>query len=92
MLAFEANTFVHAEEVGGRVHAADSLHANMELADSAVAETRMQHIKKKVKHAGKVVYRFVKNFDNYDTTYISPNYYNFTAMLQNTNSFQTYKF
>ena len=92
MLAFEANTFVHAEEAGGRVHAADSLHANMELADSAVTETRMQHIKKKVKHAGNVFYRFVKNFDNYDTTYISPNYYNFTAMLQNTNSFQTYKF
>lgn len=92
VLAFEANTFVHAEEVGERVHAADSLHANMELADSAVTETRMQHIKKKVKHAGNVFYRFVKNFDNYDTTYISPNYYNFTAMLQNTNSFQTYKF
>ena len=92
VLAFEANTFVHAEEVGERVHAADSLHANMELADSAVTETRMQHIRKKVKHAGNVFYRFVKNFDNYDTTYISPNYYNFTAMLQNTNSFQTYKF
>lgn len=92
VLAFEANTFVHAEEVGERVHAADSLHANMELADSTVTETRMQHIKKKVKHAGNVFYRFVKNFDNYDTTYISPNYYNFTAMLQNTNSFQAYKF
>lgn len=92
MLAFEANTFVHAEDAGGKAPAADSLHANMVLVDSAVTETRMQHIKKKVKHAGNVFYRFVKNFDNYDTTYISPNYYNFTAMLQNTNSFQTYKF
>ena len=64
MLAFEANTFVHAEEVGERVHAADSLHANMVLADSAVTETRMQHIKKKVKNAGNEFYRFVKNIDN----------------------------
>lgn len=48
-------------------------------------------MKKKVKHAGSIVYRFIKSFDDYDTTYISPNYYNFTAMGQNTNFFQTYK-
>lgn len=35
--------------------------------------------------------RFFKNFNNYDTTYISPNYYNYTAMLQNTLTFQTFR-
>ncbi len=52
---------------------------------------KMQKLKKKVKHTGSILYRFVKSFDDYDTTYISPNYYNYTAMLQNTNYFQVYK-
>lgn len=43
---------------------------------------------KKMKHTGNLMARFIKNFDSYDTTYISPNYYNFTAMLQNTNYFR----
>lgn len=46
---------------------------------------------KKMKHTGSLMARFIKNFDSYDTTYISPNYYNFTAMLQNTNYFQVYR-
>lgn len=48
-------------------------------------------IKKKMKHTGSIIYRFIKNFDEYDTSYIAPNYYNYTAMLQNTNYFQVYK-
>lgn len=35
--------------------------------------------------------RFIKQFDEYDTTYISPNYYNYTAMLQNTNFSQSFR-
>lgn len=35
--------------------------------------------------------RFIKQFDEYDTTYISPNYYNYTAMLQNTNLSQSFR-
>lgn len=35
--------------------------------------------------------RFFRNFDDYDTSYISPNYYNYTAMLQNTNFYQVYR-
>lgn len=38
--------------------------------------------KKKRKH-GKC-HRFFKNFNQIDTTYVTPNYYNFTAMLQQT--------
>lgn len=48
-------------------------------------------IKKKVKHTGNLLYRFIKSFDDFDTTYIAPNYYNFTAMGQNTNYFQMFK-
>lgn len=35
--------------------------------------------------------RFLKSFNDYDSTYISPNYYNYTAMVQNTNLFQVYR-
>lgn len=52
---------------------------------------RRKRMKTKIKRTGSLVYRFIKNFDEYDTTYISPNYYNYTAMLQNTNYFQHYK-
>lgn len=36
------------------------------------------------------LYRFVKDFSSVDTTYVEPQRYNFTAMLQNTNTFEIY--
>lgn len=48
-------------------------------------------MKKKIKRTGSLFKRFIKSFDDYDTTYISPNYYNFTAMVQNTNYSQVYR-
>lgn len=35
--------------------------------------------------------RFIQSLSDYDTTYVSPNYYMFTAMGQNTNFFQRYR-
>lgn len=48
-------------------------------------------IKEKIKHTGNIFVRFVKSFNEIDTTYITPNYYNFAAMMQNTNFYQTYR-
>lgn len=48
-------------------------------------------LKERIKKTGNIFYRFIKKMDEYDTTYISPNYYNYTAMLQNTNFYQNYK-
>lgn len=48
-------------------------------------------LKERMKKTGNIFYRFIKKMDEYDTTYISPNYYNYTAMLQNTNFYQNYK-
>ncbi|HRF86510.1 MAG TPA: DUF4421 family protein, partial [Alloprevotella sp.] len=48
-------------------------------------------VKEKIKRTGSLLYKIVKSFDDYDTDYISPNYYNYTAMLQNTNFYQTYR-
>lgn len=62
--------------------------------DSCSADTtagkRERNFRKKVKRTGSLLYRFIKAFDEYDTDYITPNYYNFTAMLQNTNFYQVY--
>ena len=44
----------------------------------------------KKKKRGNIFVRFFKNFNDYDTTYIEPQHYNFAAMVQNTNTFQSY--
>lgn len=70
-------------------HAADGATAT----DSCRADTSAtahEGFRDKVKRTGSLLYRFVKNFDEYDTDYITPNYYNYTAMLQNTNFYQVY--
>ena len=36
------------------------------------------------------IYQFVKNFSRVDTNYVEPQRYNFTAMLQNTNTYEIY--
>ncbi len=59
---------------------------------SAFAETLPSDsavVKKKKK--GSWLKNFIRNFNDYDTTYIKPNYYNWTAMLQNTNFYQSYR-
>ncbi len=38
----------------------------------------------KIKHSGGLIKRFIKAFDAYDTTYIEPNKYHMTVMLQGT--------
>ncbi len=45
----------------------------------------------RLKRTGSWLKRFFRNFDDYDTSYIQPNYYNYTAMLQNTNFSQLYR-
>ncbi len=39
-----------------------------------------------------LIKRIINRFNDYDTTYISPNYFNYSAMLQNTNSYQALRF
>lgn len=75
---------------GGNLYA-ETLRDTAKVTEDVDSLRRIQKFKKKVKHTGSLLYRFLKNFDDYDTTYISPNYYNWTAMVQNTNYFQTYK-
>lgn len=58
----------------------------------AESQEKAPKLKEKVKHTGSLVYRFIKNFDAYDSTYIEPNHYNFTFMAQSTSFFQPVRF
>ncbi|MGM9693753.1 MAG: DUF4421 domain-containing protein [Alloprevotella sp.] len=69
--------------------ATDSLRLLLLAPDSAATPAQKLSITKKLKQSW--LARFIRSFDEYDTAYITPNYYNFTAMAQNTNIFQLYK-
>ena len=43
------------------------------------------------KRVGGTLYKFVKNFSQVDTNYIEPQRYNYTLMLQNTNTYELYR-
>lgn len=43
------------------------------------------------KKKGSLIYRFFKSFDDYDTRYITPNYYNYTTMLQSSSIYEVYR-
>lgn len=64
-------------------------HARTEPADTLVAGAM------KRKSFGKrfigSLYKFVKNFSEVDTNYIEPQRYNYTLMLQNTNTYELYR-
>lgn len=57
--------------------------------DSCETEIPTNEPRKKKKN---VIYRFFQQFDNYDTSYITPNYYNYSVMLQNTTSMELLRF
>lgn len=52
--------------------------------------TRVRHNKTFFHRVGKVFTKFFREFDNIDTTYIEPQHYNYTVMLQNTNTYEEY--
>lgn len=94
ILALGVSTLVYAQTPTDSIATSDTKLNSQDslLTTETTTHQRLKNITKKVKHTGSIFYRFLKSFDDYDTTYISPNYYNYTAMLQNTNYFQTYRF
>ena len=55
--------------------------------ENAASDTTVQ---KKPPYKNNLVKRFIREFNAMDTTYITPNKYNWAVMLQNTNSFEFY--
>ncbi len=51
---------------------------------------RARHKRTFFHRMGNVFTKFFHEFDNIDTTYIEPQHYNYTVMLQNTNTYEEY--
>lgn len=67
----------------------DSIVTDVTVATDSVAKT--PHKKSFFKRLAGSMYRFVKNFSRVDTEYIEPQAYNYTVMLQNTNTYELYR-
>lgn len=67
----------------------DSARCNVRLAESLMPVSDLTDSVPKKK--GNIFKRFVNAFNAMDTTYITPNRYNWAFMLQNTNGFENYK-
>ncbi len=100
LAAFVAPPAARAQDVVVAVHPSA---AGLSPADSsAAAPARTENVSSAAQDASAVgkggkrkrrmniFKRFIRNFDSYDTTYIAPNYYDYTVMLQSTNFFQMY--
>ena len=55
--------------------------------DSVTVTTQEKAVKAKMRNR---LYEFVKKFNRIDTTYIEPQHYNYTMMLQNTTTYEVY--
>ncbi len=63
-----------------------SLFANNDIAPSdSIMEKAEKGVNKK-----NVIYSFLKSFNEIDSTYIEPQHYNYTVMLQNTTTYEIY--
>lgn len=73
--------------------AADSVMAHTAVADTATIGRMATKPAKKsfFKRLVGTMYRFVQNFSKVDTEYIEPQAYNYTVMLQNTNTYELYR-
>ncbi len=89
LCAVSAGAVCVQTESGGVAGA--TLADTVEQAVPAAPDTVALSVKTRLKRTGSWLKRFIKNFDEYDRTYIAPNYYNYTAMLQNTNFYQLYR-
>lgn len=58
--------------------------------NSSDSLVRERHKKTFFHRVGSVFTRFFREFNNTDSTYIEPQHYNYTVMLQNTNTYEQY--
>ena len=72
-------------ECKAAVTVADTLSSSYEYANfREIKNDSNLNLGQKIRHSGGLIKRFIKAFDEYDTTYIEPNKYHMTVMLQGT--------
>lgn len=62
----------------------------LSLAANAQEQDSVAHKRGFFRAIGRGIGNFVRNFSEVDTAYVEPQHYNFTLMLQNTNTYETY--
>lgn len=63
---------------------------NVTAAETVSDSLPVKHHMPFFKSVGKVFSGFINSFSNVDTTFIEPQHYNYTVMLQNTNAYESY--
>ncbi|MCR5131108.1 MAG: DUF4421 domain-containing protein [Prevotella sp.] len=92
-VAFSAcgQEIVVADSLAALTTQADSLAALTTQADSTTVEPQKKHKKTREEMSfWDKVYEEVKKFSRVDKRYIEPQHYNYTVMLQNTNTYESY--
>lgn len=91
ILVTKASTGAFAEENQDTIRSGESFSAMMpqsNAVDSAMPVRRKKTIFRRI---GDVFTGFFREFNRIDTSYIEPQRYNFTLMLQNTNTYEVYR-
>ena len=65
--------------------------ASRDAADSIAPHPNGERHTSLFGHIGRSISRFVRGFSDVDTSYIEPQAYNYTTMLQNTNTYEIYR-
>lgn len=79
------------DTIGISLNIADTLSAQ-QIAKSKARSDRNLHQKRDIFHRiGAFFTRYFRDFNATDTSYIEPQHYNYAFMLQNTNTYETYK-
>ncbi len=86
-----ASMGVFAEEHGDTLRIGELFNATMFQRNSEDSVIRARHKKTFFHKIGDVFTYFFQEFNRIDTNYIEPQHYNYTLMLQNTNTYQVYR-
>jgi hypothetical protein len=83
-----------ATEVNATIAPSDSLISTVRKAKETFVSIHRDttlRTREKIKHYGGIIGRFIRAFNDIDTTYITPQHYHLTAMMQETNHFEYFK-
>lgn len=97
LAAIDSLRLAEADTTRGRAEKAEgAAHSTREAASKAEGSSQVKpadadQAEHPLKQRIGLIKKFFRQFNDFDTLYITPNYYDFTAMLQNTNYFQSYR-
>ena len=89
-LGFGANAFASEGQLVDTTTIGTLFNGAIFMHNTQDSVTRAKHNKTFFHKVGKVFTGFFREFDKTDSSYIEPQHYNYTVMLQNTNTYEKY--